>query len=205
MTDDDDERAGKDGEREGADEAPRAAERPAKKRGLDARSYAVIFVSVVSAALIFGWGYARRSRAPAPDRPEPPPSAHPIATTSEGLPELVATQVSPPSPERSALGAAVRTRTGDLRVLCWEKSEGPRPGARMRLRLTVDPSGKVAEVQAKTDDPTLGRCVEAAAREWTFERPAGGGPEVFEIPLRFVRSGPALPSAAASGPRPPPP
>ncbi len=205
MTDDDDKRAEGGGEREDGEAKAAPTKAAPEKRKLDARSYAVVFVSIVSAALIFAWGYARRSRPSPAERPDPPASATPVASSTEGLPELVATAVSPPTPERAALGAAVRTRTGDLRVLCWEKSEGTRPGARMRLRVTVDPAGKVTQVLTKTDDPALGRCVEAAAREWTFERAPGGAPEVFELPLRFVRSGPALPSGAPSAARPPPP
>jgi tetrahydromethanopterin S-methyltransferase subunit G len=159
-----------------------------KKRGLDARSLAVIGFSLAATAVILLYAFSKRGREPdhAIAPPPPPPSASEM--------QLVATPVPAPNEERAALGLALRKRTAELKGACWDESKPP---AAMRLHVELDGAGAVTQVKASGHDPALARCAEEKARTWTFERRPGAEPTSFEVPLRFLRASP-LPSTSAS-------
>lgn len=175
------------------DERPSPPGAPRKKP--DRASFAVVFFSILATVVILGWAMSKKGRAPehAASVPPPPP-------TSSGSPEVVATESPALTGERGELAALLRRRTAELREACWEKGAGTRPAARLRLHVEVAEDGRVAKATALGDDPDLGRCVEAAAREWRFQRPAGATTQAYEIPLRFVRQDSPLPALSGSAP-----
>jgi len=173
-------------------------EEAAPRKKPDRASFAVVFFSILATLLILGWAMSKKSRGPEHPVAIPPPP--PTSTHASGSSEVVATESPPLTGERGELAAALRRRTAELREACWEKGAGARPAARLRLHVEVAEDGRVAKATALGDDSDLGRCVEAAAREWRFERPAGATTQAYEIPLRFVRQDSPLPALSGSAP-----
>ena len=69
---------------------------------------------------------------------------------------------------------------------CWARAqrlEAAQIASKVRLRLEVDPSGRVASFQSDSDSPTLARCLGAVSRQLSF--PAPGRPAVVDLPLIF--------------------
>lgn len=110
-------------------------------------------------------------------------------------PTLMYVPAANSGPRRGSLNPAVVrdvvTRGMDGVQRCYRTALMRRPdlAGRMALRITVDPSGHVAQATISTTAtpyPWLSTCVENQASAWTFPAPTGGGPVSLSVPLDFA-------------------
>jgi hypothetical protein len=73
---------------------------------------------------------------------------------------------------------------------CYDRTARGRPnlGGRVDVRFVIGPDGKVQKANVDGFDPGVDACIQGQARNWKFDRPAGGSAE-FSIPFMLRPEG----------------